>query len=106
MEIQQPPIARYDIEPDALLQLAQIHRTQMRRARIAFGQVIRAVHEAMEIDAMLNAEHVRHLVRQHLAASSQQQLPGILRPFVAETRIVAGKAVDAHAPAQRSLAAN
>ena len=43
-------------------------------------------------------------MRQHLAASSQQQLPGILRPFVAETRIVAGKAVDARAPAQRSLA--
>src|SRR5256885_1110653 len=73
VELQQPAIALHDIEPDAFVQLAQIDRTQVHRASIALGEVIRAIHEAMKIDAMRDAEHMRHLVRQHLAAPLEKR---------------------------------
>src|SRR2546423_9325214 len=73
VELQQPAITLHDIEPDAFVQLAQIDRTQVHRASIALGEVIRAIHEAMKIDAMRDAEHMRHLVRQHLAAPLEKR---------------------------------
>src|SRR6266542_2517717 len=104
VELRQSAISLHDIEPDARVQLAQVDGTQVHRASIALGQVIRAIHEAMKIDAMHDAEHMRHLVRQHLAAPLQQQLFEVPRLLIIETRIVARKAVDAHAVAKRGLA--
>src|SRR5438105_6237022 len=103
VKLQQSSIPLHDIESNALLQLAQIDGAQVHRASIALGQVIRAVHEAMKIDAVLDAEHVRHLVRQYLAAPLQQERSGSARLRVIEARVVARKAVDADALMKRSL---
>src|SRR5438132_4705105 len=104
VKLQQSSIPLHDIESNAPLQLAQIDRAQVHRASIALGQVVRAVHEAMKIDAVLDAEHVRHLVRQYLAAPLEQERSGRARPRVVEARVVARKAVDADPLMKRSLA--
>jgi len=62
-------ISGYRIEADTPIKLSQIHGTQMRWTCIAFGEMIRAVHDAPEVDAVGNSEHVSRLMCQHLAAS-------------------------------------
>ena len=57
-----------DVETNTPLQLAQTDRAKMKRAPIAFGKVIRAVHQAVKIRAVSEPKHVASLVRKHFAA--------------------------------------
>ena len=67
----------------------------MQRTRIAFFQMVGAVHHAPEIDAVKQAEHVGRLVNEDLAASSQQDFFVVAAAFGAvEGRVIAGEAVD------------
>src|SRR5438105_11912798 len=88
-----------DVEAGAPLQFAQIDGTEMQRACVALGQMIRSIHQTAEEDAMLDAEHVRRLVRQHLAAPAQDAMS----IAVGKRREVAREAVDADALTQRGL---
>jgi len=100
------------VEADAPLQLAQTNGTEMQRTTIAFSQVIRAVHEAIEINAMGEPEHVTGLMREHFAAPAKQKSRGCgiarraSRSRGIKRGIVPRKTVNADTPAQRSLAAN
>src|SRR5437867_9855236 len=57
-----------DVATNTPLQLAQTDRAKMKRATIAFGKVIRAVHQAVKISAVGESEHVARLVCEHFAA--------------------------------------
>ena len=56
-------VALEDIKADAPLQFAQTDRAQMQRTSIAFSQMIRTIHQAIEIHAVGEAEHVTGFVR-------------------------------------------
>ena len=84
-----------NIEPEDMLQFSQVDGTQVERPRIAFGQMVRAVHQAVEKDAMVNAQDVSHLVCHDLAASAEHKLSGVFGLFAMEGRIVSGEAVHA-----------
>src|SRR5207253_6105509 len=89
----QSAIALDDVEPNTPLQLTEIDGTEMHRTRVRFGEMIRSVEYTSEVDAMLDAEHVRSLVRDHFAASACD-------PFVS------GERIHADAIAQRRLSEN
>src|SRR2546421_6576449 len=57
-DVEQSAIPLHDVEADARLQLPQVDRTQVHRARVALAEVVRAVHQAMKVDAVLDAEHM------------------------------------------------
>lgn len=63
----------------------------MRRSIIALAQVIRAVHQAAEIHAVLQAKHVARLMRRYLTAAQQNQLAGVAPRFAVESRIMRKK---------------
>ena len=94
-----------DIEADAPLQLAQTDRAEVQRATIAFGQMIRAVHQAVEKGAVSEAEHVTSFMGEHFTATAEQKRL-IIRgaSFAVKGRVVPRKAVNADALAQRGLA--
>ena len=52
-EVQKASVALNHIEPDAPLKLAEVHRTQVQRPGVGFGQVVGSVHQAVEPDAVL-----------------------------------------------------
>src|SRR5437867_5126995 len=67
----QSSIALRDVEPNAPLQLAQIDGAEVQRACIGFAEMIRSVEHATEVDAVLDAEHVRSLVCHDFAAPAR-----------------------------------
>ena len=70
IEFQEMTIAVDDVESDAVLELPKADRAQVQGARIAFFQMVGAVHHALEVDAMPQAEHVGRLMGEDFAASS------------------------------------
>src|SRR6266849_1424170 len=66
------------IEPNAPLQLAQIDGAKMHGSGIRLREMIRSIHHAAEKDAMLDAEHVRSLVRDHFTASPEDDIRSVL----------------------------
>ena len=56
VEVAQHPVALNYIKPDAPLQLAQVHRTQVKRSSIRLGEVVRAVQQAVVPDTVCKAE--------------------------------------------------
>ena len=99
VELEQVAVALVDIEADAVMQLAQIHWTQVERPPVALLQVIRPVHQAFEVDAVQNTEHVARFVSQHLAAPPKYQAVPIAAGDSIEVRVVACKTIDADAVA-------
>src|SRR5438876_10414842 len=89
-------VAFEHIEADIPLQFPQADGTEMQRPAIALGQMIRAVHQAVEVRTMREAKHVAGLMCEHFAAPPPQQSL-VTRParFAEKCRIVAGKAVNA-----------
>src|SRR5262249_51031261 len=105
-KILQMSVARDGIKPDARIQLVQVNRTQVHGLGIIFDQMIWPIHHTTEVDAMVNAEHVSGLVRQHLTASPQHDAGAVRGVFTVEMRIVANKAVNAHTVSEQRLAKN
>jgi hypothetical protein len=93
------------VKPNAPVKLPQADRAEVQRAPIALGQVIGAVHQAMEIDAVRQAEQVAGLVRQYLATPAQHERLLAARVRLAvEGWIVTRETVNADPLAQGRLA--
>src|SRR5258708_2246275 len=105
-KVPQMRISGDGVKPDALIQLAQVHRAQVHGLGVFLRQVVGAVHHAAKIDAVVDPEHVPRFVRQHLAAATQHEPEAVSRVFSTETGIVAGKAVDAYPVIERGFAEN
>ena len=99
-ELEQIAVAPADIEANAVMKLPQIHRTQVERPPVALLQMIGSVHQAVEVDTVLNTEHVTRFVSQHLAAPPQYQIVPIAAVDPIELWVVSDKTVDADAVAQ------
>src|SRR5438105_6787592 len=54
-EFQQALIASHHVEANTPLQLSQVYGTEMKRASIGFGQVVRTVHDAAIPNTVLYA---------------------------------------------------
>jgi len=81
-----------------VLELAQIHGAQVQGPPVALGEVIGAVHQAVEEHAVLEAEHMGDLVGEHPTAAPQQEVLRVFRNRLAvETRVIAGEAEDTDA---------
>ncbi len=57
--------AHDEVEADAQLQLVEADRAQVRRPQVVLLQAVRAVHEALEEDAVPESEHVAYFVQRH-----------------------------------------
>ena len=64
-------ITKDDIEPDTGMQLAKTNRAEELRSGIALLKMVRAVHDAAEINAMAQGKHMARFMNQDLAASFQ-----------------------------------
>src|SRR5438067_4762583 len=60
----EPLLAGHDVEADGVLELAQADRAQPHRPSVGLLEVVRAVHQAAEVHAVMEAEHVTRLVRE------------------------------------------
>jgi hypothetical protein len=86
-----------DVEVYGVVQLAEADGTQVQGGAVALGQMIRAVHQTAEVDAVRDAKHVPGLVSQDTATPPQDQRRGVLLPGVSvERRIVTDQTVDPH----------
>ena len=64
-------ITFHNIETNRVVQLAQTHGAKEVWAGVALVEVVAAVHEALEEDAVAETEHVSDLVTHRLAGSDQ-----------------------------------
>jgi hypothetical protein len=65
--------ANDEVEADAKLQLVQTDGAQMRRPQLVLLQAGRAVHEALEEDAMPEPEHVADFMQRHSTQPPENQ---------------------------------
>ena len=65
--------ANDEVEADAKLQLVQTDGAQMRRSQLVLLQAGRAVHEALEEDAMPEPEHVADFMQRHSTQPPENQ---------------------------------
>src|ERR1035441_8857427 len=105
VKLRQCLITLHHIEANAELELPQAHRAKVQRAAVALLEVVGAIHDAVEIDAVGQTEHVPGLMGEHLHAPLQEQRRVILSPRLpVKGRVVAGKAVNSYALVQGRLA--
>ena len=65
--------AHDEVEADAQLQLVEADRAQVRRPQVVLLQAVRAVHEALEEDAVPESEHVAYFVQRHPTQPAENQ---------------------------------
>ena len=65
--------AHDEVEADAQLQLVKADRAQVRRPQVVLLQAVRAVHEALEEDAMPEPEHVADFMQRHSTQPPENQ---------------------------------
>jgi hypothetical protein len=96
-ELQKTLVPDGNIESGACLELSQTYRAQVKRPRVTLFDMVRPVHDAMEIDAVGKREHVGELVYQDLAASLENERRRIATPgLFVELRIVTGEAENSY----------
>lgn len=82
----------------------------MYRLGVALGQVIRSVHQAMEVNAVLDSEHMPRLMSKDLAASFQYEWLGCfvvrLIGTAIETGMVSHQTINTDSISKRRLAEN
>jgi len=93
------------VELDVEVEFAQADGAEVLRTGVGFLQVVGAVHQAIEVDAVVQAEHVAGFMGEHLAAALQDNLAIIVGSFLSEKgRIVASEAVDTDTLGEGGLA--
>jgi len=97
-------IAIHDIESNAEMEFAKTDRAKRKWSGVAFAQMIGTIQDTLEEYAMMQREHVAHLVDEHFTASPQQDLLIVLASFLTvKGWIIARKAKYSDAFAQGGL---
>lgn len=105
MEVPKASVALDHLKPDAPLKFTEIHRAEVQRSGVRFGEVIRPVHQTAKPDAVLDPEHMTRFVRQNFQTAPEHQHARVRAGSLAiEPRIVTGEAVNAHTVPSRRLA--
>lgn len=100
-------VTRNGVELDVKEEFAQADGAKVLRAEVGFVEVVGAVHQAIEVDAVVQAEHVAGFVSKDFTAALQDDLAIIFVSFTAKKgRVVASEAVDADPFGERGLAKN
>jgi hypothetical protein len=105
-EIEQHTVPAAGVETNAVVQLSQIYGTQVKRASIAFIQVIRSIHHAVKKDAVVDSKHVSGFVGQNLATPPQYERIAIRSVDSIKFRVITRKAKHSNAVVQRSFTEN
>lgn len=66
----QMSIAPYQVKADTCIKLSQIEWTKVQRAGIQFVHVIGPIHDAAEVNAVVNAEHMRSFMCQDFTTAT------------------------------------
>ena len=109
-EVEQLPVTVCHVERHGIPQFPKADGAKMYWLGIALRQVIRSVHQAVEVNAVLETEHMSGFMSKDLAASFQYKL---LRCFVVrligtsiETGVVSLQTVNTDSISKRRLAEN
>lgn len=100
-------VACHGVELDVEVKFSQANGAQVLRLDVGFVEIIGTIHQTIEIDAVIEAEHVAGFVGQDLTAALENDLAVVVVSFSAEKRgIVTNETIDADSLAERSLAKN